>query len=302
VFGQNKSKVGKHEESELTSLNLCPPPSPQVPTAAPAEPPSAHPAPVQPCLQLALNPQATLAICIDFRRRFDEWMKTGPKPQLVFYLVFPQQGLSLSFSTKDGTKTILLLFGSTWTANAYVAAKGLKAVTAGCRLESLPQQAQKWSAAGINCFTLDPCSRCGNGSIHPISELESEEQFIQIFGLDAVNRKIYGQIIVRSCQTQLTNQKYVRENLERVRDHLDCGNPYVHWVIAVFAGMMGDLVANAAAIDRLEAFGPAFAGKVVRNSFDHKDPKAQIYSMAEALLGLLASYGIVNVPMKPAAN
>lgn len=302
MFGQKKSKA---ENSELTSLNLRPDPVPQAQTAkepVPATHPGAQPAPVQHCLQLAFTPEGTLVICKDFRRKFDEWVKSNPPLQVVFYLVLPQQGHPLSISTKDGSKTILLLFGSIWMANAYVAARGLKAVTAGCRLESLPQQAEKWIAAGINFFALNPCPKCGNGTIYPINELQSEEQFVQSFGLDAVNRRIYGEIIIRNCQSQLTNHKVVRNNLERVRDHLDCTNPYIHWMIAVLAGMAGDIEANTAAIDRLEQFGPPFIGKVKRNSFDPKDPDSQMRSIPEAMIGLLASYGILNVPMKPAAD
>jgi len=60
--------------------------------------------------------------------------------------------------------------------------------------------------------------------------------------------------------------------------------------------------ANAAAIQRLEEFGPDLAGKLKGNSFDSKEPGSQMATMPEAMTGLLASYGIVNLPMKPAAG
>ncbi|MBV8671817.1 MAG: hypothetical protein JOZ33_00160 [Acidobacteriaceae bacterium] len=302
MFGQNKSRTGN---SELTSLNLSSDPVPQPQTSkesSPAPPQGPKPTLVPPCLQLAFTPEVVLFICRDFQRQFDEWVKKNPKPQVIFYLVLPQQGHPVSISSNDGSKTTLLLFGSTWMANAFAASRGLKAVTAGCRLESLPQQAEKWIAAGINSFALNPCPKCGNAPIYPVAELQSEEQFLRSFGQDAVNRRIYGGIIVRNCQARLSDQKFVRNNLERLRDHLDYGNPYVHWMIAAFAGMAGDKEASNAAIDQLEQFGPPFIGKIKRDPSDPMEPGSPVRSVAEGIVGLLASYGILNVPMKPAGD
>jgi hypothetical protein len=245
-----------------------------------------------------------LALGKDFRRRSDEWFKSGHKPQVVLYPVFPQQGHTFTVSTKDGKKTILPLFGSTWIAKAYLTGRGLQAVTGACPLGALADQADKWIAAGINCYTLNPCFRCGNATLYPIAELQSEEQFLQTWGLDAITRRLFAEIIVRNCQAQFaSNPKAVRDSLERVRDHLDSGVPYLHWVIAVLAGMAGDMPAKAAAVQRLGEFGPDFADKLKGTaSFDPQESGAHITTMPEAMLGLLASYGILNLPMKPAAG
>lgn len=306
MFDRFKPFAKKGENSKLTSLDLhIEPASQPQPGAKPAQEAQSGtpPAPIPSCLQIAINPEGLLALGKDFLRRSNERMKSGQRPQVVLYLVFPQQGHTLTVSTKDGKKTILPLFGSTWIAKAYLTAKGLQAVIAACRLDALADQADKWIAAGINCYALNPCFRCGNSTLYPIAELQSEEQFLQTWGLDAITRRLFAEIIVRNCKNQFgSNPKLVRDSLERVRDHLDCGMPYLHWVIAVLAGMAGDMQANAAAIQRLEEFGPDFAGKLKGNSFDPKEPGSQMATMPEAMTGLLASYGILNLPMKPAAG
>jgi hypothetical protein len=254
------------------------------------------------CVQLTINPEAALALFKDFGRRNAEWRKSGEKPQVVFYPVFPQQGYTVTSATKDGKKTIVPLFGSTWIAKAYLAGLGLKAVIAACRLDALAEQADKWTAAGINCYGLNPCFRCGSFAVYPIAELQSDEQFLEAWGHDAVTRRLFAEIMVRNCQNQLAaHPRGVRDVLERVRDHLDCGVPYLHWVIAVLAGLAGDMQGNAAAIQRLEEFGPDFAGKLKSNSCDAAEPGSQMATMPEAWVGLLASYGILNRPTNPAA-
>jgi hypothetical protein len=316
VFDRFKPFAKKEKTSELTSLDLCTGPTPQPqsganaaserqPDAKPAqEAQSSTPPPSIPsCLQVAIDPERTLVLGKDFRRRSEEWMKSGQWPQVVPYLVFPQQGHTLTVSTNDGKKTIVPIFGSTWIAKAYLAAKGIQAVIAACRLYALADQAEKWIAAGINCYALNPCFRCGSSILYPVAELQSEEQFLQTWSFDAITRRLFAEIIVRQCQNQFaSNPKGVRDSLERVRDHLDCGMPYLHWGIALLAGMAGDMQANAVAIQRLEEFGPDFVGKLKGDSFHFGEPGSQMATMPEAMMGLLASYGILNLPMKPAAG
>jgi hypothetical protein len=310
VFDLFKSSGKKSDDSELTSLDLRTEAAPRADAgkeraAAKAGPGnaaegSAPAGPIQNCLQIGINPETMLALGKDFKRRSDEWMKSGQRPQVVFYLVFPLQGHTVTVSSQDGTKTIVPLFGSKWIADAYLRGKKLPAAVAACRVDALAEQADRWVAAGVNSYALNPCFRCGHFTFYPIAELQTEEQFVQSWGLDAIMRRQFAEIMVRNCQTQLgKNQKGVRDTLERVRDHLDGGVPYLHWVIAVLAGIAGDMPANAAAIQRLEEFGPDFKGKLQGTSFDPSVAGSQISTMAEAMLGLLASYGIVNLPMKP---
>jgi hypothetical protein len=90
------------------------------------------------------------------------------------------------------------------------------------------------------------------------------------------------------------NNKMARASLEYLRDHFDAGNPYVHWMIAVLAGMDGDMKANAESIAQMEQFGPPFVGKLQGTSFD-MSPGSQFATFPEAMMGLLLSYKCMNV-------
>jgi hypothetical protein len=74
--------------------------------------------------------------------------------------------------------------------------------------------------------------------------------------------------------------------------------PYVHWLIALIAGMQGDEAGRLAATVRLEQFGPNFRGK----TWTLKD-KAQGQAWAQlwgaATMGLLATYGLLKTQQPP---
>jgi|SRR5271168_1735687 len=97
------------------------------------------------------------------------------------------------------------------------------------------------------------------------------------------------------------DQKLSRATLEYLRDHWDVSNPYVHWLIAIFAGMAGDMAANAVSIERLEEFGPPFVGKLQGTAFD-MSPGSQFGTFPEASMGLLLSYRLLKIPDTPPAK
>ena len=74
--------------------------------------------------------------------------------------------------------------------------------------------------------------------------------------------------------------------------------PFVHWMIALIAGMQGDEEARLAAIATLESFGPAFVGKTARLAGGEGD-KAWTDSMATAHVGLMAEFGMLNGWLNP---
>jgi len=73
-----------------------------------------------------------------------------------------------------------------------------------------------------------------------------------------------------------------RSDLEYVRDHFDCGVPYLHQMIGLLAGMQQDELAKAAAMERLKEFGPQFEGPL--------DFSPEL--MATATVGLMTNFGI----------
>lgn len=307
MFDRFKSKADKSEDSSLTSLGLRSdaPPSVAKPGAAP-NPPGEQAKPTPPavnCPRLILSAEDALNYHKEIRKRHDAFVQGGSKPDFIFYLVFPQQGHSYSVSTADGTKTILLLFSSTIMANAYIEARNLKAVAAACRFESIPQQAEKWLVSGINFYALNPCVKCSNAGIFPSSDLQSSEVFREAWGLDAVNRRYYGEILLRLWnQSVSANPAASRKTLEGFRDHIDPCTPYLYLMLAALAGMAGDRPAVAEAIKRLDRFGPPFTGKLKEDSIVPGQVETWSGTVSEAWIGLLASYGILNVPMKPAGG
>ena len=129
----------------------------------------------------------------------------------------------------------------------------------------------------------------------PISELQNEDIFLSTWRLDLANRRQFSETYGRNAAAVIgTNAKQARIWLEGMRDHLEPANPYLHWVIAVLAGMAGDMEANAASIKRLNAFGPPFTGKLQGVSFDPTVPGSQLRTMAEAMMGLGVSLGYLD--------
>jgi hypothetical protein len=304
MFDRFKSRSGK-DESDLTSLDLR---AEAPPVPKPGAPPNPSPnatqspaAPVIPCPQIGINLEGNLTFYKEVRRRHEEFLTLGGKVELVFYLVYPQQGHTLTVSTPDGKKTILFLFTSNMMADAYLAPRKLQAVTAGCRFEALAAQADKWIASGINFYGLNACARCSSATTYPISDLQSEEKLRESMGLDAVNRRFFGETLLRIWQNQSAKDiPGYRRALDGLRDHIDPANPYLHMLIAGLAGMQGDTQGMVAAIKRLDQFGPPFKGKLTEKSIDPTKPETWT-SVTEATAGLLASYGILNLPMKPAS-
>jgi hypothetical protein len=283
---------------KLISLDLGTPPprpAPSAQTPAVAPKPEAKPAAAQVCVAQMATLEGAFAHFTGARRKFEEIVKNDLKPEILFYIVFPQQGLTHSLTTTDGLKTIVSIFTSKVMAEAYIAARKLGAVAAACPLENLPRQAEQWIASGINSYAPNACCRCTSLSIFPISELQSEDLFISTWRLDFANRRHFAEVYGRNTAAVLgTNMKQARVWLEGIRDHIDPANPYLHWTIAILAGVVGDMEANAASIKRLDAFGPPFTGKLQGTSFDPTVPGSQLSTMAEAALGLGVSLGYLD--------
>jgi len=228
-------------------------------------------------------------------RKIEELRKAGTKPELLHYLVYPQQGHIYSVTTSSGSQTILPLFSSKPMADAYIAAKKIGAVAAACRLENLPALGEKWVAAGMNFFAFNICCKCTSFVLHPIAELQSQEPVVNSWRNDLALRRQFAEAFGRNAYSAIgSNPKFARGWFEGMRDHIDPANPYLHWIIALLAGMAGDMAANAASIKRLEEFGPPFVGKLQGTSFDPAQPGSQASTMGEAMIGLGASLGILD--------
>ena len=297
MFKLFKTDDDESDDAGLTSLDLrnVPPAPPRaaLPSATQGSPKAAvQPSVNPPCVQMLMNLEAAYSHFSGAHRRLQEIVTADLKPEILFYLVFPQQGHCFSITTADGTKTILPVFTSRAMADSYIAARKIGAVAAACRIENLASQAEHWIAVGTNSYTLNMCCRCISLQVFPISDFQSEEVFLNTWRLDLANRRQFAEVYGRNASNAFaSNPKQARNWLEGIRDHIDPANPYLHWMIALLAGISGDMEAKADSLKRAEAFGPTFAEKLRRTSTNLTEPGAQIASMSEAMLGLGISLG-----------
>ena len=114
-----------HNDKKLTSLDLGnPPPRTTPPAPAPDLKADAKPVGVQVCVAQTHTPGGCVRTLLGGTPQVSKrWVRIGLKPEVLFYVVFPQQGLTHSITTADGLKTIVLIFTLKAMADAYISAK-----------------------------------------------------------------------------------------------------------------------------------------------------------------------------------
>lgn len=278
---------------EPTSLNLTStvdlPSSPEPETARPGSPNTG--------LALNLSPEAQKLFREETARRMEKWRANRNMPELIFALAQKQQNAQSLMTWRIGAETVLLLFETPFAAADYDKEMKLSCSLAGLKTQSIPGLAKGFMASGISGFIFNLCPRCRVGNAHPASTLLSAEEFANAFAVMAIQRKLFAEIWIRR-HNALNGADYKgrRLILEHVRDHVDCANPYLHWMIAILAGLDGDMEENTKSIARLEQFGPQFVGKLQGTSFNFDEPCSQLSTLPEANVGLRASYGLLKIP------
>jgi hypothetical protein len=306
MFDKFFKKPDHPEKSPLTSLDLeTPVPPPK--TEAPA---NASTKAVTKCSVLHFRDEAhKAAVFADQTKQYREWTARGQRPISLYFGVLPQQGLPMSSCSVDGKLTTLYFFDTPFAAKyAFERLRPTPAI-AGCTVGSVPAKGEKWIAAGINSFAMIPCRLCGPRNVFRAENLLSHDKFTQCLGVEIVQRAFRTRGLALQTQAQLAKNKAVaRASLEYLRDHFDAGNPYVHWMIAILAGMEGDMKANADSIAQMEELGPEFAEKLRGKPFD-ASPESQFLTFPEAMMGILLSYKCLDMeklankpPTPPAAS
>lgn len=246
-------------------LNLVPPSAPAAATAAK-------------CPSLAnLKPEVSQEI-----KRRSEIPKAGPAPEWILFC--EANGALLTF--KIAGKPAILLFTTPYAAFDYLRATGVNAEVRQIKFQAVPDFAAKWRADGAQSFSLDRCPRCSLINVTDIKEALGMETFLRYWAFYGALRSIRCEIKVREMMAHRTKGSHSEAlvALEEIRDHIDCANPYVHQNIALVAGALNDEAGKAAAIHRLNEFGPQFAGK---GEFSAE-------TLTEAVMALLGSYGMLN--------
>ena len=112
-----------------------------------------------------------------------------------------------------------------------------------------------------------------------------EGDFAKVWANRRAARPVSGESRIRTAMDRSTAgcNAEARADLEYVRDHFDCGVPYLHQMIGPIAAIQGDEPAKAAALERLREFGPEFAGPL---DFSPEP-------MVTALTGLTMNFGML---------
>jgi hypothetical protein len=263
---------------EFPKLNLEAPSS--EPALAAAGTPATTPVPTS-----NLDP-AKLA---EVTRRAQEILKAGIAPERLFLC---QQGGGTIFVRSPENQPMLPLFTSAYAARDYMRVTGAGTGVGTVKLENLPQLAH-YQENGAETFTLNRCPRCRVCLASPIEVLKSREGFLASWAVDRATKSLHGEILVRTVMKYLSahSPAQARAALEQIRDHINCGVPYVHQMIGFIAGMQGDEPAKRDAAERLKEFiESGFTGTV----------DFSIEALAQATVGLMINFDIpMTAPQTP---
>jgi hypothetical protein len=182
-------------------------------------------------------------------------------------------------------KPVMLLFSSPSAATDYLRSTGTAGDIGQLKVETLPNFAQSWLSLGVQEATLDRCPRCPECLAYSVAAMAkwTREDFAKAWARQRATRLIMGATRIRSAINHLATGSHAaaRSDLEYVRDHFDCGVPYLHQMIGLLAGMQEDQQAKAASLERLREFGP---------EFDYLDLSPDL--LPTAMAGMLLNFGM----------
>ena len=219
------------------------------------------------------------------RQRAQDILDSGRIPECLFVCQLAN-GL-LVFQASGEQRPVMLLFSSSFAATDYLRATGTPATIGQLKVEDLPKIAQSWLSLGLQMAALDRCPRCPTFPAVALASMAkwTKEDFAKIWAHHRAARLVMGELQIRSAINRSAAGSFAeaRNDLEYVRDHLDCGIPYLHQMIGLLAGLQGDEKVKAASLERLKEFGPQFAGSL--------DFSPEL--MSTAMAGLMANFGIL---------
>ncbi len=198
----------------------------------------------------------------------------------------PSNGLLL-LGPSGERAAVMLLFTNPHAALDYMRATRIAGAVGQIKIEDLPKAAQTWLSSGVKTAILDRCPRCPQSVSFSLEQMAQwkKEDFAKIWAMHRATRLVLGETRIRSAMKHLSAGSYAdaRTDLEYVRDHFDCGVPYLHQMIGLVAGMQEDATAKDASSERLKEFGPQFAGPL----------EFSTDLLATAMVGLTTHFGIV---------
>jgi hypothetical protein len=287
------SLFGSKKQSDITSLNLQPPPE-QTARPAVAQDKSSHsPIPLDP----AFAPAAE-----KLTRRVRSMLASGQRPLEIFLLT--DRHTFGALTNNNPSQNSLLMFSSPWRALDYSRVYNIQLPVQGLKAEAVSHVAEGWRNDGINSFVMDRCPRCSATNVLlPKDQLITVDQVCLAWATMLCLRNWRAEDQIRRFLTFRDDDSVAlkRQSMEFFRDHIDCSVPYVHWLIAIFAGVQLDEPARLAAVARLEEFGDAFTGLVTKMT-DQSQLAAWADASTKAHVGLLATFGMLQTQQPPANN
>src|SRR5450631_1652342 len=221
-------------------------------------------------------------------KRAKEILDSGRIPEWL-YVCWATNGL-LIFRPATDQKPVMLLFSSPFAASDYLRASGTSGTVRQLKVDTLPESAQSWISSGLQAAVLDRCPRCPQFLSINLAGMAkwNNEDFAKVWAHLRATRSVLGEIRIRSAMNHIASGAHssARSDLEYVRDHFDCGIPYLHQMIGLLAGMQKDELAKATAMERLKEFGPQFAGPL--------DFSSEL--LATATVGLMVNFGTFQAP------
>ncbi len=238
-------------------------------------------------LSKPFNPEALK----EFTRRAELIRTTQPLPEW-FFVCGNATGI-FTFHMGAAYGVAMLLFTSRYAAQDYIRATNIAAGVRAVQSESLPGAAETWAEKGVRGFALNRCPRCNTMNAIPLDAMKDKDRFHRVWAIRRAQQLWAGVPKFQEfLHFQSTSRPRARAALEAIRDHVDCGTPYVHELIAFYAALDSDEAARAAAVERLQEFGPPFSdweSRWVRRS-DGSSPVTN--SLAEAFAGMAKSLGL----------
>jgi hypothetical protein len=194
--------------------------------------------------------------------RAKEILDSGRIPEWLF-VCSTAQGL-LPFQPGRDQKPVMVLFSSPFAANDYLRATGTPGTVGQLQVKALPKIAKSWFSAGVQTAVLDRCPRCPQFLSIDLAAMakSTKDDFAKIWAYHRATRLVLAGIRIQSAMRQSATGTHAaaRSDLEYVRDHFDCGVPYLHQVIGLLGGIQQDESAKPNAMERLKEFGPQFEG------------------------------------------
>jgi hypothetical protein len=245
----------------------------------------------EPAANCITSVQADPAKVAEMERRAVELLKTGWAPRSVF--VCQAKVGQVVFRYDQGKRAAMLMFSTPYFAADYIRVTGLAATVGEVKVEALHRVAETWISSGVAGFFLNRSPRCQHPrqSLITTKVLLAQEQaaFHKVWAIDRSTRTYLGGNLVRAACAHLQAHfpADARRLLEEVRDHIDCGVPYLHQILALVYEMLGDQAAKSAAAARLAEFGPQFERQV----------EFSANLVATASVGLMMTFGLLPVEL-----